>query len=201
LKSKKIYIGKSNNLKKRISTYTTLWQFRNGSNSLIIRSITKYGLNNFVLIILEYTDRGDSVYLREREQYWINLLNPEYNLILKVDPCAKLALKSKGRKHTEFVKAKFSEIAGKRTVLHKPGISSIIKDIISGKENKFRSVREASRYLNCDTRSLRVRILSEMENLIDLRLRRKNIDIIRKKLFRNRYLVMIDKNKENNKYI
>lgn len=193
LKTKKIYVGKSNNLKKRISTYTSLWQYRNGSKSLIIKSIAKYGLKNFALIILEYTDRSDLIYLREREQYWINLLRPEYNIILKVDPYATFALKSKGHKHTELVKAKLREIARKRTKLHKAGISLIIEDIISGDKKKYRSIREAARDLKCDTKSLRVRTLTE--NKSNLRLgNRKNIHILRNKLFRKRYIVRMDNN-------
>lgn len=190
LKTKKIYVGKSNNLKKRISTYLSLWQFKNGSNSLILKSIVKYGLDNFALIILEYTNESDLVSLRQREQYWINLLCPEYNIILKVDPYATSALRSKGHKHTELVKAKLSEIAKKRVKLHKPGISLKIKDVMTGNIKKYRSIREAAKDLSCDTRTIRVYIFTA--NLTNLRLRRKNVDLVRGELFRKRYLITIN---------
>jgi len=59
--------------------------------------------------------------MREREQYWINLLQPEYNLILKSDP-------------NEITRKKLSEIAKKRSVKHKPGI---VEDLVTGKIMKY----------------------------------------------------------------
>lgn len=39
----------------------------------------KYGYSNFILEILEYCDKFD---LLNREQYYMNLLKPEYNVLL-----------------------------------------------------------------------------------------------------------------------
>lgn len=60
-----------------INLYTAL---REIVKSLIKNRIKKYGINNFTLIILDWCDVQD---LTIREQYWIDLYNPEYN-ILKV---------------------------------------------------------------------------------------------------------------------
>lgn len=47
--------------------------------SAIHSSILKYGLSNFQLGILEYCEPSDAV---SREQYYIDLLKPEYNILL-----------------------------------------------------------------------------------------------------------------------
>lgn len=56
----------------------------------IVRALAKYGMGNFVLVVLEYTG-SDS--LITCEQKWIDSLNPEYN----INP---IAGSSKGYKHT-----------------------------------------------------------------------------------------------------
>ena len=45
---------------------------------IIYRALLKYGYSNFSLDILEYCE---SNVLIKREQYYINLLNPEYNIL------------------------------------------------------------------------------------------------------------------------
>lgn len=99
-----------------------------------------------------------------------------------------------GRKHTLITKLKLSEIAKKRTKLPKPGISLLIKDIISGDVKKYRSIREAANDLKCYTGTLRIRILKEEEDIKHLHSRYKNIPLFKGKLFRKRYLIMIDEN-------
>lgn len=44
------------------------------------RALLKYGYSSFGLYILEYCDPK---YLLKREQYYIDLLNPEYNILKK----------------------------------------------------------------------------------------------------------------------
>jgi group I intron endonuclease len=46
--------------------------------SIIYRAILKNGLSNFNLDILQYCELN---MLTEREQYYIDLLNPEYNIL------------------------------------------------------------------------------------------------------------------------
>ena len=47
-------------------------------NSAIHKALLKYGYSNFSLDILEYCDKAD---LFAREQYYIDLLKPEYNML------------------------------------------------------------------------------------------------------------------------
>lgn len=63
---------------------------------LIYKSLLKYGYSNFKLEILEYCDLSDVI---KREQYYINNLNPEYNIL-------KLAGSSLRYKHDEISLAK-----------------------------------------------------------------------------------------------
>lgn len=59
--------------------------------SLIVKSLLKYGHENFSLIILEYCSIE---LLDEREQQWIDLLKPQYNIL-------KFVKSSRGYKHTK----------------------------------------------------------------------------------------------------
>ena len=45
---------------------------------VINKALLKYGFSNFKLEILEYCDLDNVI---EREQYYINLLKPEYNIL------------------------------------------------------------------------------------------------------------------------
>jgi len=68
-------------------------------NSIISSSLLKYGYANFSLEILEYCDPTDAV---KREQYYLDLLKPEYNIL-------KTAASSFGFKHSLETKAKMGE--------------------------------------------------------------------------------------------
>lgn len=105
-------------------------------------------------------------------------------MILKADPYATFALKSKGHKHSVEVKEYLRKIALNRMKDHNPGLSVYVKKIETGEINKYKSIREAARLLKADTRSIRVRTIKENER--DLILRRINIEILKNKLFRKK---------------
>ena len=65
----------------------------------IYSALRKYGYSSFTLEILEYCDRNDAV---KREQYYMDLLQPEYNIL-------KVAGSMLGYKHTEETLKKFNE--------------------------------------------------------------------------------------------
>lgn len=87
--SGKTYIGSSTNLRVRMYTYYSLRSLAE-SNRLIDRALLKYGFSNFSLEILEYCDGSEAI---AREQYYMDLLKPEYNLV-------KTAGSTLGYKHT-----------------------------------------------------------------------------------------------------
>lgn len=79
----KSYIGSSISLSNRFSNYYYLSSLTSQVKGSIIiyRALLKYGYKNFNLDILEYCE---SNMLRKREQYYINIIKPEYN-ILKIN--------------------------------------------------------------------------------------------------------------------
>ena len=110
----KIYIGSSINLERRFREYYNINYLENilkRSNSLIARSLLKYGYSNFSLEILEYCEPSDA---KSREQYYLDKLDPDYNILnIAGSPfgCkhteetkAKISLAKKGRKHSEETK-------------------------------------------------------------------------------------------------
>jgi group I intron endonuclease len=68
------------------------------SNMVINKALLKHDISNFSLEILEYCEPENAV---SREQYYIDLLNPEYNILRK-------AGSSLGFKHSEQTRAKMS---------------------------------------------------------------------------------------------
>lgn len=71
---------------------------------LIEKALLKYGYSNFKLEILEYCDKDEVL---SREQFYLDLLKPEYNILKK-------AGSSLGFKHSEETIAKFKEISKNR---------------------------------------------------------------------------------------
>ena len=94
-----IYIGLQStvDLSKRFIRYFNLSYLKNRGTLIISRALIKY--SNFSLEILEYCNIPD---LTEREQYYLDTLNPRYNTL-------KIAGSSLGRKHSEEAKAKISK--------------------------------------------------------------------------------------------
>jgi len=98
----KSYIGSGVNLSKRLSYYYSRQYMKTKlkrSKSLIYSSILIHGLSNFKLEILEYCEPR---YVISREQYFLDLLKPKYNIL----PTAGSNL---GFKHSEETKALISE--------------------------------------------------------------------------------------------
>lgn len=69
-------------------------------NMTINKALLKYGYSGFKLEILEYCDPSKCI---EREQYYIDLLNPEYNISLIA------GAPMTGRNHSEETKKRISE--------------------------------------------------------------------------------------------
>jgi group I intron endonuclease len=66
---------------------------------IIYKALLKYGYENFRVLILEYCNVDNQVLL-EREQYFIDTLKPQYNILSKSGS-------SYGYRHTEETKEKF----------------------------------------------------------------------------------------------
>nr|QWC53700.1 GIY-YIG endonuclease [Rhizoctonia solani] len=74
----KYYIGSAVDLGNRFNDYFQDSYYKSRSNTLIVRSILKYGIGNFALVILDFVDKDD---LLSREDHFIQTLNPEYNIL------------------------------------------------------------------------------------------------------------------------
>jgi group I intron endonuclease len=97
----KSYIGSSINLSRRLSDYFSIDRFRKirtKGRSLIGNAIIKHGISNFNLDILEYSE---SDIIIKREQYYLDLLRPKYNIL-------KVASSTLGRKLSEEIKINMS---------------------------------------------------------------------------------------------
>lgn len=84
------YIGSSVSISVRMYTYYSLRSLAK-SNRLIDRALLKYGFSNFALEILEYTDKNNVL---EKEQYYMDLFKPQYNIV-------ETAGSTLGYKHTQ----------------------------------------------------------------------------------------------------
>nr|YP_009722256.1 hypothetical protein [Morchella importuna]QGN66658.1 hypothetical protein [Morchella importuna] len=93
------YIGQSINLSARFIHYFNTSYLTSKKQLIISRALIKYGYSGFSLEILEFCEKSD---LLEREQYYLDLLKPEYNIL-------KIAGSSLGFKHSEDTKAKISK--------------------------------------------------------------------------------------------
>ena len=108
----KSYTGSSVDLSRRLKNYFNISYLENeikNSNSMIYKALLKNGYSNFILEILEYCDVANLI---KREQHYIDLLKPEYNIL-------KIAGSPLGRKHSEETIAKMSSIQTGKNILKK----------------------------------------------------------------------------------
>jgi group I intron endonuclease len=128
----KKYVGSSVNLGRRFSQYFNANYLKRHTDMLISRALLKYGYSNFNLEILEYCDSSE---LLTREQYYFDLLNPEYNIL-------KNAYSSLGYKHSAESRAKMSASTLGRIFSeeHKTKISAAMKSIALGRNKNHNSI-------------------------------------------------------------
>lgn len=128
------YIGSSNNIGKRLGKYYSIGYLNNKlslHNSRIYEALLKYGYSNFDLEILEYCIKDSLI---NKEQYYMDMLNPEYNI-------CKTAGSTLGFKHSLNTLLKFKNRIPINA--HKTSIINIENNIIT----EYSSVRAAAKYL------------------------------------------------------
>ena len=94
----KSYVGSSQNIARRLKQYYSIYHLTKHNGMNINRALLKYGYSSFNLHILEYCDPADLIC---REQYYMDLLKPEYNIL-------KTAGSSLGFKYSEESRVKMS---------------------------------------------------------------------------------------------
>jgi group I intron endonuclease len=72
------YVGSSVDLYERILDYNQPGYQNDKSNTLIVRAILEHGIENFDVVILEFTDRNSTL---QAEQVYLTRLLPEYNIL------------------------------------------------------------------------------------------------------------------------
>jgi group I intron endonuclease len=137
-----IYIGSSIDLTRRFLKYYNVNTLIKNTNMIINVALIKYGYSSFELVILEYCTAENVI---SREQYYIDLLKPEYNILKKayswkghhhsMETIAKFSGESNhffGKTHKEEARKKMWEAKLNRT------LSDEVKEKISrGKSGKF----------------------------------------------------------------
>jgi group I intron endonuclease len=112
-KSKKIYIGQTNNLRKRWMEHRAMLRGNYHANSKLQRAWNKYGENSFKFQVLEYCSVEQ---LDEREQHYLDIYIPRgvcYNL------SKDAILNTRGQKLSPEHRKKLSEKQSNRTDTHK----------------------------------------------------------------------------------
>lgn len=95
------YVGSAVSLSKRFSVYfssKSVNEVLNRSKSKILSALLKHGYSAFRLEILEICNSNQTI---DREQYYLDLLKPEYNIL-------SVASSSLGKLHSEETKLKIS---------------------------------------------------------------------------------------------
>lgn len=144
----KSYVGSAVNLRNRFYQYLSHSHITNElirSNSNIHKALLKHDYSNFKLEILLYCNDNDLI---KWEQYYIDLLNPEYNIL-------KVAGSTLGFKHSletinRLKNYKPSSVALIKLRLAKASLGNIVIVVNKNDGNitKYPSVREAARGLN-----------------------------------------------------
>lgn len=80
LKTNRFYIGASRNIAKRIENHLSKIKNLNHPNYLIQTDAENYGRESFSFEIVEYCN-GKNIF--EREKFYINTLQPQYNTLQK----------------------------------------------------------------------------------------------------------------------
>lgn len=167
-KSGKMYIGSSLDLGRRFSSYYSLKFIENqAKRSIIYKSISKYGYSEFRLEILEYCNSENVI---EREQFYLDYLKPEYN-ILKIagsragfkvleETKAKIRATLTGRVLSESVKAKIK--AARTGVKHSEATRAILKEHLA---NLNKNVLAKNKSMKVTVLDLETKVLTEYSSI------------------------------------
>lgn len=162
----KSYVGSSIDLGHRFSQYYSLAHLKQKEFSIIYRAILKHGYTKFSLDILEYC--GSNLCI-SREQYYIDLLKPEYNICTiagsrlgtkqSEETKIKIGIVQKGIQNHFYGKMHTDETKKKMQL----SLKSIIRD-----KNKSRIVTlntKLSMSLRC--KGVNVKVYDKSNNLIN----------------------------------
>lgn len=141
-KNNKRYIGSSIKVYGRIMEHLSDLRNNNHHSLYLQRAWNLYGEENFDIVFLEKCDNGEKE-LRKCEKKWIDILNPEYNIMK--DPVNKTCEESSRKLISATLKKRYKN--GEIPVQIPPG-SSIPINVYNFKEEligKFRSITDTKK--------------------------------------------------------
>jgi len=131
----KRYIGSAFDLKRRKQGHLYALRKRQHENPHLQNHVNKYGLDDLQFFILEFCQKEKLI---EREQYWYDLIQPEFNI------CKEARSVMFGRKHTIEAKRKIGE--KNKGNIHSEEAKRRMSESLKGKKGKkgpkgFRTVK------------------------------------------------------------
>jgi hypothetical protein len=165
----KSYVGSANCLSNRFKKYFSAYNIKEilkTSKSVICNSLLKNGYENFQLEILEYIVFHSGISIKEkkevllgREQYYLDLLKPEYNILRKagshlgakhisksIDLMREKAL---AHKHSEKTLLKLISIRGCPVGIYEKSDSEVFQS-----KGSFVSARKAAEFLGISNKTV-----------------------------------------------
>ena len=146
----KKYVGSSVDLFRRFMQYYNIkYITRTSKSSYICRALLKYGYSAFRLEILEYCEAS---FLIMREQYYIDTINPEFNILkvagsffgYKHSPNSLKKMSDIAKNRSEDTITKLREAALGRTYTHKEETKKKLREIMLGKYHSQASKNKMS---------------------------------------------------------
>ncbi len=112
-KTKRCYIGSTNNLYSRMNNYLSLnYINKNKDKMAICSAIAKYNITNFTFVILELVNTSSNEIrkiLVKQENFWFEKINPSYNIQAIIDPFLGKNHYRFGKTVSEITKEKISK--------------------------------------------------------------------------------------------
>lgn len=152
----KRYIGASRDVNMRFSNHLHR-DSRRYSNREFYRDIITYGESEFICSVLEVCDNNCSdKYLLEREQYWYDVLKPEYNIFRPVDVTSHASGFSEYMKNTGIYKQLGKTLSEKyntpeyKKLFHEQArwkFKAVEMYDDNGFSKKFESLQDCARYI------------------------------------------------------
>lgn len=169
------YIGSSVNLRRRI-----VWEYyankNSGSSMVIVKAIEKYGLENFELLILEFCEKNELI---SREDYFIQLYNPTYNILKKAgsllgykhnpESLNKMSESQKGVNHYFYGKTHTEETRARMIEANKDSIAVEVLDLDTKITTVEPSIKEAARKFRLNATTIQNRIKKNDSTPINFR--------------------------------
>ena len=130
----KFYIGSAVHFSNRKSDHFRRLRLNTHKNIYLQNSYNKYGKDNFIMVLIEKCEKEE---LPIREQYYIDSLNPDYNICIKVEG-------RWGLNHTEEVKNKISKSVKKyhKEKGHSEETKRKISESLKGKKQSSETIEK-----------------------------------------------------------